>query len=247
MAGYRSLGDFLAYVWFVLSATPGDDNDLASRSRVAVRATLAWHQADQRTRERLERAAVRAGERYGDFDPARRQRLARAGTTLSSAARLERLAARLAELFIDLEGERNAPIAVIDILDEHGLLRELLELPEHVPTSFRNRRAGQGITYFEVDIAAVLRSWLRGEEIHAMAQTYLSAVPDVSFRMEQLADFLTGTFENYLHGHLGPCSRGPMRTLSSTIRRGCASVQICRRLSATAFSLSTLCGSCDRV
>ncbi len=36
-----------------------------------------------------------------------------------------------------------------------------------------------------------------------MAQTYLSAVPDVSFRMEQLADFLTGTFENYLPWALG--------------------------------------------
>ena len=69
------IADFASFVWFVLSAEEALGRTATSADPIgAFRATLAYTELDQRTRDRFERLVAQLGTEYESTDPKQRRR-----------------------------------------------------------------------------------------------------------------------------------------------------------------------------
>lgn len=198
--------EFATYVWFVLtvlervSALPHAPDMLT-----AIKQLLGFQQMDAALRDRWLALAERVRQTYDATDPERRQRWTAAGTSLSTAARLESLVDRLTSA---VEAEAPAPGAgavdpvelalgrSIELFAATGIFDDLLELPEAGRAwRFRTRRGGGQSLH--VPVGTALGAWLNGTDVAALAQLMLPQVPDGSWRLEQAVDAVSGAFEHF--------------------------------------------------
>lgn len=198
--------DFAAYVWLVLSAVERlAALPSATNPGAVIGQLLALQQMDPTLRDRWVALANQVGRVYAATPAARRHRWAQTGTSLATAASLDRLATEVAQAVLrQYQGQENPfedPIVMsasetMDVLARVNAFDALLRLPEgQREWRFRATGRGQKIT---VPVLPALRAWLDGVEMPSLAQATLPTVTDAAWRLEQMVDAVSGTFEHYL-------------------------------------------------
>ena len=207
--------DFVAYVWFVLSAqerlaAAAADADLAG----AIDGLLAFVQLPPTIAARWKALAEYVHAQYEATPAVSRLRWTLTGTTLGSARRIEEIAATVAEqtrtLFGELDENGNAGAVLqmltfaeaILILNRSGALIALLGLPEGAGVWKFKPTVGARTT-IDVPVADALNGWLAGLNMPDLAQRMLPGVPDMSWRLEQTVDAISGAFEHFLSWTIG--------------------------------------------
>ena len=209
-------GDFLTYVWFVLDAH--DRLDAASTDPLrAVDRLLAMQQLPTELRDRWTRVALEARSLWGRTAPSSRRRWASAGTSLSSAQRLEALARRVERRVVreypfqagitepeDLEYPDVLSVAeTLRVLDEEDAFEVLLSLPEREAAWwFYDKRAGKDRQPVAVDLREAISAWIGGEPIPELARRWLPSAP-IDWALEQAVTNVSTAFEHYLSWTLG--------------------------------------------
>ncbi|WP_205861729.1 DEAD/DEAH box helicase [Planosporangium flavigriseum] len=196
-------GDFISFVWLVLSIEESRDIDPASADidRI-VDATLASKQSVD-VRGRCKRLAEATRRSYLRSDPEARRRWPRAGTSIGSARTIDRLAERITEAILRAEATGDLP----DLRDPEqaiaqltAMFTQLLDLPEAPEWRFRASRGGRDIDVRPVDLLA---GWISGQPLPELADAHLSAARDPAWRIEQMVGAVTEHFEHYLAWTVG--------------------------------------------
>jgi len=208
--------DFAAFVWFVLSATErlaalAATVDLSS----AVRRLLAFVQMPDDIEARWIAFAEYVQEQFERCPPVSRLRWTVTGTGLGSARAIEQIAIVVADQVTARHGERRelgaatGPVTTllttdeaVAVLETAGALDRLLELPEsgHV---WRFKPTVGSRSTVDVAVGAALRGWMAGLDMPALAAEMLPTVPDMTWRLEQTVDAVSGTFEHFLSWTVG--------------------------------------------
>ncbi len=201
------VGDFIAYVWFVLAAEEAihkstEQADVAG----ALRATLGFQQLTPDAQKRWLNIADATRASYARADPLRRRTWSRSGTSIGTARTLDAVSD---DLIAAIKRDRHAeppPESVsggLALLRNTGALQRLLTLPERPGDwSFHETRSTRS-SEVVVDINDLLTDWLKGAPLSALADRFLLAVPDESWRIEQLVDAVTAHFEHFLSWTVG--------------------------------------------
>ena len=199
------IADFASFVWFVLSAEEELGRTATSADPIgAFRATLAYTELDQRTRDRFERLVDQLGTEYESTDPTQRRRWARTGTSVATAQVLDELGSRLATAAALGDGGDLASVAgALSFLDREGVFGQLLSLPERPRDwSFRKTRGGQSESV-AVDVLEFLKAWVAGSAIPQIADQVFAEIPDRELRLERTVDAITDFCEHYFSWTLG--------------------------------------------
>ena len=202
-----TVDSFLASCWYladvadVLSLDDRRDQVIAG-----IRATLAWHQLPSEVQGRWEIIASLVAASYEQAPPVQRHRWARSGIPLSTNVVLEDVAATASVALDALEPAAfDDPVALIAAILGDGRLPLLLSLADERDYRFKRRRSGR-IEVIDVDLLALILSWMRGESLKDLTNTHLSEVrggDEDAFRFEQLSTFLNRICEHHLPFTLG--------------------------------------------
>lgn len=199
----RAIEDFLAYVWYVCSLSENPDGAPLDQVASYLEATLAWQQLSATDRLRYRRIARAGRQRYLQVAPATRRRWSRAGTSLASAAALDAMSSAIAGRCLDDPSLLETVDSSLDVVFGDGRLRLILDLPEAGTSWPRNRRGGPGTQPIAFDVLQLMHDWVGGRDVRELANTHLPDARDPQFRLEQLADFVTSAFDNFLPWVLG--------------------------------------------
>lgn len=196
-------GGFVNYVWFVLHAV-GLVPDLAGSGswRDVVERLFAFTQLDESLKQRWLALADKVATEFAQTPPESRRRWAQTGSSLGSAARIELIATRLAD-GVQLAGGLGeySLVETLDLLADEDVYAQLLELPEGARVwRFRVARTGQPLT---VAPAGVVRDWVSGLDLTALADRHVEAVPDPVWRLEQMVDAISEGVQHYLAWTVG--------------------------------------------
>lgn len=210
------VSDFSAFVWFVLSATErlgalAADVDLLS----AIRGLLAFVQLPEDLANQWLELARYVEQRYLETPPASRLRWTLTGTGLGSSRRIEAIATQVADQItarhgaLTPTGGTHGPVThavstadALDAFEATGAFENLLALPE-AGNVWRFKPTVNAKTGIEVNVTQALRGWLTGMDVSELAEDILSEVSDVSWRLEQTVDAVSGAFEHLLSWTVG--------------------------------------------
>ena len=197
------IADFLKFTWFV-AAEVEKLNEIPDIERIheVLQHSLGWVQLDVDDQARWLSAAKMVLDRYEITETSTRRRWAVSGTSISSASELENIVQELSQVLQVLEAPEDVTEAAEMIIGDGRLLR-ILGLPESPERKIFNHRAGANRTEIAIPMDSILRGWLKGHSLVALADTFLRAVNDIDFRFEQLGDFINDYFEIYLPWVLG--------------------------------------------
>ena len=199
------IADFASFVWFVLSAEEELGRIATSADPIgAFRATLAYTELDQGTRDRFERLVAELATEYEATDPVRRRRWARTGTSVASAQVLDELGSLLATAAEFNDGGDPASVeGALSLLDREGVFDQLLRLPERPRNwSFRKTRGGKS-ELVAVNVLQFLKVWVAGSAIPLIADQVFAEIPDRELRLERAVDAITDFCEHYFSWTLG--------------------------------------------
>jgi hypothetical protein len=199
----RELDDFMAFVWFVLTAEESGGRDIAEDRLVdALSATLGFTQLEPAQRERYAALASHVRQTYARTDQTARRRWIRSGTSVRSARVLDAIVDRVV-VATRGRGNIDEPDPALEILGEADAFDSLLALPE-APGRWRFKTTETGPVHeVEVSPESLLRDWISGASVADLAQTYLGDVRAEDYRVEQMVDMLTQFFEHYLSWTVG--------------------------------------------
>ncbi len=195
---FDQAGDFISFVWLVLSVEEGRGVDPANVDLAEiVDATLAARQSPE-VRRACARIADTTRRRYLASEPQSRRRWARTGTSIGSARTIDTLAARIATAILraDADGalpDLLTPASAIPWLST--LFTDLLDLAEAPAWRFKVSPQGAIIDVPPVDLLA---DWVSGQTLPELAITHLAAVRSPAFRIEQMVGVASEQFEHFL-------------------------------------------------
>lgn len=199
----QETGGFVNYVWFILHVLDHVPDLAATRTwRDVVERLFAFTQLPRDLKDRWLALAELVASQYAQTPPASRRRWAQAGTSLASAAVVERIAEALADRVQRLDGPEEQTLGeTLDLLTAEAVYAQLLKLPEAKKYwRFRKSPKGAGI---EVDPDAVIRDWIAGRTLTELADAHLAAVQDSAFRLEQMVDGISEGVQHYLSWTVG--------------------------------------------
>jgi hypothetical protein len=194
---------FMSFIWFLADALETLRGTVTEEAVFdAVRDTLAWHQLDEPSQERLLRIATLALNRFQSEAANRRKRWARTGTSLNTAATLEDLSA---QLFADCaeQPHMDGLSGALSVIIQNDRLETLLRLAENEKRGFKPQRNAPRTNLIEVDLGALLLGWLAGRGVEGLADEHLLAIADIDYRYEQLHEFIAQVFEHHLPWTIG--------------------------------------------
>lgn len=198
----EALPRFLSFVWFLASALEAVEQEVTPDAVAAgLRGTLGWTQIDDGLRARWDAAARAAVVTYLKTDAEERRRWASASAVLSSARRLDQLAADI-DAALPAGATFTDPMESLDLMLGGDRLPRLLVLEEAPRRAVWNRRAG-GRHELHISLPELLRDWIAGTELTVLANQYLGDVSDSEYRYEQLGDLLNDYCETFLPWVLG--------------------------------------------
>lgn len=221
----NTAAQFVSFVWFALSAHERLEAIRGSSDMVsAVRRLLAFEQLPPELAARWLALAQRVSETYFATSYVSRQRWAVTGTSLGSARSIELIAARVAAHVqaayppatpVDADRGTGAaepgeatPAAMLGlaetlaVLDSAGALASVMMLPER-QNAWRFKPSPGSKTQLDVPLLPAITAWLNGLDMPSLAATTLPNVPVASWRLEQMVDAVSGTFEHYLAWTVG--------------------------------------------
>jgi hypothetical protein len=191
-----AVSDFISFIWFIsaqLEITSGLAADL-SQIETVLQHSLAWLQLLSEQKEQWLKLADLVIRRYTLTEPATRRRWAVAGTSVSSASKIEQIARSLAN---DVKGIdiSDDPTEVAKLILANGRIEQILSLPEVQKIDVYASRGGSNRPIIPISLEKLLIEWMLGIELVAMADENLALIPDIDYRFEQLGDFIYQRFE----------------------------------------------------
>jgi len=189
---------FLGYIWYLASVAEDARSEPIAMVAEYLRSTLAWQQFTPALRGRWHGVAVAAVSSYQARSPRSRRRWSRAGTTLPTAAAIEGMTTEVVATILADPLAHPSVENLLDLLSGNGRLDRLLALPESGVAWPRNQRGGRGTRPIALDGLGLLKAWVAGTDIQDLADRFMDEVRDEEFRLEQLADFATAAFDNFL-------------------------------------------------
>jgi hypothetical protein len=193
----KVVADFTTFVWYIaselekLGTTP-----ILEHITEVLNHSLAWVQLSKDNKDRWLAVAQLTAARYAQTDSSTRRRWASAGTTIGSASKIEEIVQEVYALVKDRQDLQDPVEAVKLIIDGDRLLR-ILKLPEAPQKKVYDHRTGKYRQEIVVPFGNLISAWLQGVDLISLAESFLSAVPDVDYRFEQLGDFIYAYFEIY--------------------------------------------------
>lgn len=193
-----AVSDFISFVWFLVSELEALRSHPVNLDQIetALQFTLAWVQLEPDNREKWGKLTDMILHRYHATDTSTRQRWATSGTSMTSASRMEIIAASLANS-AKTTILPEEPVEVIRLILHEGRLEQMLSLPEAPKRTVYAQRAGKNRTIVAVSLEKLLIEWIQGLELNELANSNLSLVPDIDFRFEQLGDLINEYFETF--------------------------------------------------
>ena len=199
----EEVGGFVSYVWFVLHALDLVPSMSQSRTwRDVVGRLFAFTQLPEELRARWLQLADAVADVYAQTPEPSRRRWAQTGTSLTSAAAIEKLSQQLTARVLAVGGHGDFSLdETLNLLDAEHVYEALLALPEG-RKNWRFRLSANGAT---IDVAAgpVVADWVAGLDITQLATNHLSQVLDASFRLEQMVDGVGEGVQHYLAWTVG--------------------------------------------
>lgn len=200
---FDQAGDFISFVWLVLSIEEGRGIDPADIDVSGiVDATLAARQSPEARRACVQIADT-TRRRYLASEPQSRRRWARTGTSIGSARTIDTLATRIAVAIQRAAADGALP----DLLAPASAIRrlptlfaELLKLAEAPDWRFRVSLRGADIDVSPVELLA---DWVSGQTLPELAVTHLAMVKNPAFRIEQMVGAASEHFEHFLAWTVG--------------------------------------------
>jgi hypothetical protein len=196
-------GGFVSYVWFVLHALDLVPSLSQSRTwRDLIERLFAFTQLSEELRARWLQLAEVVVDVYLQTPEASRRRWAQTGTSLSSAAAIEKVAQQLTARVQAVGGDGEFSLDdTLNLLDAEHAYEALLALPEG-KKNWHFRLTPQGA---RIDVAAgpVVTDWVSGLDITQLAASHLSRVRDASYRLEQMVDGVGEGIQHYLSWTIG--------------------------------------------
>ena len=199
---HSEVSDFISQVWASLAALENVNKE-STQDDVAqfLNFTLAWKQLDEDTKLRWRNVADRTYTTYSSMAVEVRKRWAKTGTSVPSADVIEVLSREVFDellmKYIESDDFPTIQDAFRTIFTSDRLHR-LLSLPEHIRFAFKPYRSAPNDRNIEVDVIALLRDWMNGEELSVLVGKYLSEIDDIEYAYESLSTFLTSSFEHFL-------------------------------------------------
>jgi hypothetical protein len=193
---------FLSFVWFVVAEREKRGATAVEEEVEQILAsTLGWVQMTPPIRQRWLSVARSATAAYLQAPPSTRRRWAAAGIALPSGFALEALANEVA---LEWKASKSVPsaVTVIEMILSPQRVERLMSIKEAPKRRIYTGRGGSRVEV-AIPIANMLRAWLSGAELQALAGTFLADVTDIEFRFEQLGDYISDYFENFLPWALG--------------------------------------------
>jgi hypothetical protein len=192
----REVAYFSAHVWFIADALAELGDVGTDPVAATLESTLAWQQLGDADQERWRGVAEISLAAYRRTDPARRRRWSRTGTAIPTAAALEALAGRTLQ---DMPAEdQQEPLGALRLIAQDGRLREILDLGEAGRADFRPRRNSPRTQQLDVDTEQLIFDWVAGRGLRDICEDHLGAVPDETYRYEQLSEFVSSVIEHWL-------------------------------------------------
>lgn len=202
-------GDFASHVWFILAALEQLEQILSGENLTAALDRFLGFQemsAELRTRWLALAEAVQAS--YVATDPMRRRRWVTAGTSIGTAAALDSvvddIVGDLAQRVpTDLKDVTEMGLSsTVSLLGDLGVFEALLMYAEADGAwIFRSRRRGPILK--DIPVVGALSAWISGADMTELADQLLAEVSDKAFRIEQMVDGVSRTFEHYLAWTVG--------------------------------------------
>lgn len=198
-----AVSNFIIFIWFIAAQLEalGRAIDMEGINEVLER-TLAWVQLDGQNQERWISVAGKTITQYLQTDEVSRQRWATSGTSINSAAEIERIARDLT----DIIKKTKIPDDIVNVLDlilGNNRLEKILELPNAPKRRIYNRRGGTNRVEIPIPLRVILQDWIQGSNLIYLADTYFHQVSDIDYRFEQLGDYIYDYFEIYLPWIIG--------------------------------------------
>ncbi len=194
----NTVSNFLSFVWFIASELEKIDHEHLTIERISnvLSHTLAWVQlTDDHKNKWLELAELTL-DRYRKTDENLRRRWSAAGTSVSSASKIEHISRSLANS-ITVDDLPKDTIRLIRYILADGRLDQILMLPEAPQRSVYAKRGGKHRTAIAISIEDVLIDWIQGAEIVELADKHLQLIKDIDYRFEQLGDLISQYFEGF--------------------------------------------------
>ena len=198
----EDMNQFISFVWFILSADEErgiapSDTDIVG----ALNATFGITRLREEERARWISVAESVRTAYRTAEASRRRRWPLAGTSIASARELDSLADSVVEASHRYSNLTSASTALV-VMRELGVLHSLLTLPEAEELVFKDREQGSWQP-IQVSTDDLLEAWINGTRIVDLANGFLAAVPDRSYRIEQMVDAVAQHFEHFLSWTIG--------------------------------------------
>lgn len=190
------VNSFLAFIWTLAAhqESNGGQPQVGQVHEVIAR-SLAWAQGSQASRERLQALSDLSFQRYQLEEAPRRRRWGRAGLSLAGAQILEALVLDLDP--DDFRGERS-DAQLLDSLLTPELLERVRSIPEAPRLDVRPYRSAPRARALPIDEVRLLRDWIAGVQIDAIAANNLQGIADAEYRLEVLGDYMAGFVEGFL-------------------------------------------------
>lgn len=203
LAPDQETGGFVNYVWFILHVLDQVPDLAYTREwRGMVERLFAFTQLPEDLKDRWLTLAELVVSEFEQTPPASRRRWAQAGTSLASAAVIERIGMELADHVEQLGGFGEQTLSeTLDVLTSLSVYTQLLELPE-AQNYWKFRKSPKGAD-IKIDIDAVIHSWIAGLALNELAEAYLAEVTDPAFRLEQMVDGISEGVQHYLSWTVG--------------------------------------------
>lgn len=202
----REVDDFITFVWLVFAALEelGDAPEAADID-AALTTTLGFQQLPDSVKARWRDVANAVRVSYTASDPEARQRWPKTGSSIPSARALDALAGELTPIAarrLANDEDTTDPDVALSILDSVNTFERLLELSES-PRPWGFRTAANQPRTIQPEPSALVAAWVGGDEMDELADTFLGAVGNREFALEQMADTISEQFEHFFAWTLG--------------------------------------------
>jgi replicative superfamily II helicase len=198
LAPNQIISKFLSFIWyFAFEIEKRNEAINGDKINQFLGKTLAWEQLNQDNQARWSLIAQKVVSRYSATEPATRKRWASSGTSLSSAQILDGIAAEVAS---ELEG-LSQPMSLLDsikIILDNARIDRILSLSECPRKQVFETRSGQNRQEIAIPMADLLQSWIEGEELVEISDSFFNEIADVDYRFEQVGEYISEYFENFL-------------------------------------------------
>ena len=188
--------EFLSFIWFLAAELEkSKDEPTDEKIQEVLQRSLGWVQATEEVKARWLKAANACLLQFNNTPKESRIKWASSQSSLNTSRIIEDICNQIYGQIEDIE----LPTSVADVIKliiSDGRLERILALPEAPKLKLYNRR--QVREQIEVPFEQFLQDWVSGVELKELANTYLSIVEDIEYRYEQLGDFITDYFQNYL-------------------------------------------------